>query len=312
MSHDDLSQHPQYPALPDAFSAGANRYVPPSNDLGDVDDRFVFDFRAYDDLADGQRWSTWLSVEPLSRGPEPLPDWVVTSQGAIDTELGVLKTGKEADVHLVERADPLDAAGGVVMAAKRYRSPEHRSFHRSAAYTEGRSMKRSRDERAIKRKSTFGRQVAAGEWAVSEWGALVRLWNLGLPVPYPVQIDGTEILMEWITVVDEDGAVATAPRLAQVRPSRELLAAYFEQLTDALATMVQSGIVHGDLSAYNILAAGERLVIIDLPQIVDLVGNLNGMDFLQRDCANICGWFRSRGLEADEHALFAELMAHAF
>ncbi|MFJ9097807.1 serine protein kinase RIO [Streptomyces sp. NPDC102405] len=312
MSHDDLSQHPQYPAFPDAFSTGADRYVPPSRDLGDIDDRFVFDFRSYDDLADGQRWSTWLSVEPLSRGPEPLPDWVVTSQGAIDTELGVLKTGKEADVHLVERADPLDPAGGVVMAAKRYRSPEHRSFHRAASYTEGRSMKRSRDERALKRKSTFGRQVAAGEWAVSEWGALVRLWNLGLPVPYPVQIDGTEILMEWITVVDEDGTVATAPRLAQVRPSRELLAVYFEQLTDALATMVQSGVVHGDLSAYNILAAGERLVIIDLPQIVDLVGNLNGMDFLQRDCANICGWFRSRGLEADEHALFAELMAHAF
>ncbi|WP_406212014.1 serine protein kinase RIO [Streptomyces canus] len=312
MSHDDLSQHPQYPAFPDAFSTGAHRRVPPPDDLGGIDDRFVFDFRAYDDLADGQRWSTWLGVEPLCRGPEPLPDWVVTSQGAIDTELGVLKTGKEADVHLVERADPLDPAGGVVMAAKRYRSPEHRSFHRSAAYTEGRSMKRSRDERALKRKSTFGRQVAAGEWAVSEWGALVRLWNLGLPVPYPVQIDGTEILMEWITVVGEDGAAATAPRLAQTRPSPELLAAYFGQLTDALATMVQSGLVHGDLSAYNILAAGERLVIIDLPQIVDLVGNLNGMDFLQRDCANICGWFRSRGLEADEHALFAELMAHAF
>jgi RIO kinase 1 len=237
---------------------------------------------------------------------------VVTSQGAIDTELGVLKTGKEADVHLVERADPLDPAGGVVMAAKRYRSPEHRSFHRAASYTEGRSMKRSRDERAVKRKSTFGRQVAAGEWAVSEWAALVRLWNLGLPVPYPVQIDGTEILMEWITVVDEDGTVATAPRLAQTRPSPELLAAYFEQLADALATMVQNGLVHGDLSAYNILAAGERLVIIDLPQIVDLVGNLNGMTFLQRDCANICGWFRSRGLDVDEHALFAELMAHAF
>src|SRR6476646_8980556 len=117
----------------------------------DLDPTFVFDFEAYDDLAAGQRWSAWLSVEPLSRGPEPRPDWVVTSQGAIDTELGVLKTGKEADVHLVERADPLDPAGGVVMAAKRYRSPEHRSFHRAASYTEGRSMKRSRDERAVKR-----------------------------------------------------------------------------------------------------------------------------------------------------------------
>ncbi|WP_329271680.1 serine protein kinase RIO [Streptomyces pseudovenezuelae] len=312
MSHDDLSHHSQHLAFPELFSADANRSVPPSDDLGGIDDRFVFDFHAYDDLKDGQRWSTWGSVEPLCRGPEPRPDWVVTSQGAIDTELGILKTGKEADVHLVERADPLDPSGGVVLAAKRYRSPEHRSFHRAATYTEGRSMKRSRDERAVNRKSTFGRQVAAGEWAVSEWGALVRLWNLGLPVPYPVQIDGTEILMEWITVADEDGVVATAPRLAQVRPSRELLSAYFEQLTDALATMVQNGVVHGDLSAYNILAAGERLVIIDLPQIVDLVGNFNGMNFLQRDCANICAWFRSRGLEVDEHALFAELMAHAF
>jgi RIO kinase 1 len=77
--------------------------------------------------------------------------------------------------------------------------------------------------------------------------------------------------------------------------------------------MVQNGVVHGDLSAYNLLAQGERLVIIDLPQLVDLVGNLNGLDFLQRDCANVCAWFRARGLEAaDEHALFAELMAHAF
>src|SRR3954462_2947411 len=312
MSHDDLSQHPQYPAFPDAFSTDANRHVPPSDDLDDVDDRFVFDFRAYDDLDDGQRWSTWLSVEPLPRGPEPRPGWVVTSQGAIDTELGILKTGKEADVHLVERADPLDPDAGVVMAAKRYRSSEHRSFHRAASYTEGRSMKRSRDERALKRKSTFGRLVAASEWAVSEWGALVRLRNLGLPVPYPVQIDANEILMEWITVVDADGVLQTAPRLAQTRPSPELLASYFQQLTDILATMVQNGVVHGDLSAYNILAACDRLVIIDLPQIIDLVGNLNGLDFLQRDCANVCAWFRSRGLEVDEHAVFAELMAHAF
>jgi len=308
MSH-DLTHDQHYPDFPDDFLTDAYRSGPAP--LDDVDPGFVFDFRSYDDLADGQRWSTWLSVEPLSRGPEPRPDWVVTSQGAIDTELGILKTGKEADVHLVERADPFDPDGGVVMAAKRYRPPEHRTFHRAASYTEGRSMKRSRDERALKRKSTFGRQVAAGEWAVSEWGALVRLWNLGLPVPYPVQIDETEILMEWITVEGEDG-VETAPRLSQTRPDPDLLASYFQQLSDAMATMAQAGLVHGDLSAYNILAAGDRLVIIDLPQIVDLVGNLNGMDFLQRDCANICAWFRSRGLAADEHELFGELMAHAF
>jgi RIO kinase 1 len=274
----------------------------------ELDPFFVFDYETYDDLDAGQRWSTWFEVEPLCRGPEPRPDWVIQTRGAVDTELGILKTGKEADVFLIERADPHDPDSGVVMAAKRYRSTEHRNFHRAASYTEGRSMKRSRDERAIKRKSTFGKLVAAGEWAVSEWDALKRLHALGLPVPYPVQIDGTEILMEWITV---DGD--TAPRLAQTRPSPQLLQSYFDQLRDAMATMARAGLVHGDLSAYNILAAGERLVIIDLPQIVDLVGNAAGMDFLMRDCTNICAWFRSKGLEsADEHELFGELVAHAF
>lgn len=273
----------------------------------DIDPRFVFDYRSYDEVEPGQRWSTWLSVEPLSRGPEPRPDWVVTSQGAIDTELGILKTGKEADVFLLDRTDPHDPAQSVVMAAKRYRTPDHRSFHRSASYTEGRSMKRSRDERAIKRKSTFGREVAAGEWAVSEWNALKRCWELGLPVPYPVQVDGTEILMEWISVDGE-----TAPRLAQTRPEPALLRAYFEQLREAMATLVQSGLVHGDLSPYNILAAGERLVVIDLPQLVDLVGNAQGFDFLLRDCTNVCSWFTRRGLEVDPQELFGELVAHAF
>ncbi len=275
--------------------------------LEGIDPSFVFEFAAYDDLDDEQRWSTWYDVEPLCRGPEPRPDWVVTSRGAIDTDLGILKTGKEADVFLLERADPHDPAGGVVMAAKRYRDSQHRAFRRAAAYTEGRSTKRSRDERALKRNSTWGKVVAAGEWAVSEWDALKRFWELGLPVPYPVQVDGTEILMEWITVDGE-----TAPRLAQTRPAPALLASYFDQLREALATMVQHGVVHGDLSAYNMLAAGDRLVIIDLPQIVDLVGNASGMDFLMRDCANVCGWFRSRGLEVDEHDLFGELLAHAF
>ena len=300
MSH-DLTPYPE-PAADAHLTTAVTRLD------DDLDPSFVFDFTAYDDLdADTQRWSTWLDVEPLCRGPEPRPDWLVTSQGAIDTDLGVLKTGKEADVFLLERADPADPDGGVVMAAKRYRGAEHRSFHRSAAYTEGRSTKRSRDVRALKRKSSWGKVVAAGEWAVSEWDALRRLWLLGLPVPYPVQIDGTEILMEWITVDDE-----TAPRLAQMRPEPDLAAHWFEQLRDAMAVMAQHGLAHGDLSAYNILAAGERLVLIDLPQVVDLAGNPAGLDFLMRDCTNVCSWFRARGLAVDEHDLFGELVAHAF
>ena len=271
-----------------------------------LDPRFVFDFTSTDDPDDGQRWSTWLSVEPLCRGPEPRPDWVVTSQGAIDTELGVLKTGKEADVFLLERADPDDPDGGVVMAAKRYRTEEHRSFHRSTSYTEGRRTRSSRDARAMAKKTAHGRAVAAGQWAWAEWEAMKRFWAAGVPVPYPVQIDGTEILMELISV--EGGA---APRLAQTRPTEDLLRSYFDQLRDAMAVLAEHGVAHGDLSPYNILAAGERVVIIDLPQAVDIVANPQGMDFLMRDCHNVCTWFHARGLEVDEHELFSELLAVA-
>lgn len=284
-----------------------------THDFSDVDPSFVFDFQAYDEVGDGQRWSTWLSVEPLCRGPEPRPDWVVTSQAAVDTELGILKTGKEADAFLLERAVPGSEAVGesVVMVAKRYRGEDHRDFHRSSAYTSGRKVRNTRDNRAMARKSAHGRAVAAGQWAWAEWGALVRCHELGLAVPYPVQIDGTELLMEWITHETEEG-VETAPRLAQTRPGPELLASYLDQLREFLAELARHGMVHGDLSPYNILAAGERLVVIDLPQMVDLVGNPAGMDFLLRDCTNVCTWFRARGLEVDEHELFSELMAHAF
>jgi RIO kinase 1 len=272
----------------------------------ELDPRFVFDFTATDDPDDGQRWSTWMSVEPLCRGPEPRPDWVVTSQGALDTELGVLKTGKEADVFLLERAVPDDPAQSVVMAAKRYRTEEHRSFHRSSSYTEGRRTRNSRDARAMAKKTAHGRTVAAGQWAWAEWEALRRFWSAGVPVPYPVQIDGTEILMELVTVDGE-----AAPRLAQTRPRGDLLASYFQQLRDAMAALARQGVAHGDLSPYNILAAGDRLVIIDLPQAVDIVANPQGMDFLMRDCHNVCTWFVARGLDVDEHDLFAELLASA-
>jgi RIO kinase 1 len=277
-----------------------------STTFSDLDPRFVFDFRTSDDPDVGQRFSTWLDVEPLCRGPEPRPEWVVTSQAAVDTELGILKTGKEADVFLVERAVPGDPSQSVVMAAKRYRDEEHRSFHRSSVYVEGRRTRNSRDTRALAKKTAHGRAVASGQWAWAEWDALRRFWLAGVPVPYPVQIDGTEILME---LVDVDGEAA--PRLAATRPGRELLASYFDQVREAMAALARHGVAHGDLSPYNILAAGERLVIIDLPQVVDIVANPTGMDFLMRDCHNICSWFVARGLDVDEHALFAELVASA-
>lgn len=283
---------------------------------GEIDPFFVFDYTALDqDLTDDQRPTTYWDVERGQRGPSPAPPWVVTDSGAVDTDLGVLKTGKEADVSLLRReartpgtARTSGTAGrSVVMAAKRYRDPDHRSFHRSAAYTEGRRTRRSRDARALARKSRHGRAVGAGMWAHAEWAALARYWEAGLPVPYPVQIDDTEILMEFIG--DQD-TLEAAPRLAQTRPEPDLLAEYFEQLRAVVSVLAASGVAHGDLSAYNVLADGERLIVIDLPQVVDLVANPAGQEFLLRDCRTICGWFTSRGLDVDAEALFVEVAGH--
>jgi RIO kinase 1 len=111
-------------------------------------------------------------------------------------------------------------------------------------------------------------------------------------------------------LVQVDGEAA--PRLAQTRPKAELLSSYFDQLRTAMVELARHGVAHGDLSPYNVLAAGERLVLIDLPQAVDIVANPSGMDFLMRDCHNVCTWFAARGLDVDEHELFADLVGSAW
>ncbi|WP_350348466.1 RIO1 family regulatory kinase/ATPase [Agromyces sp. G08B096] len=259
---------------------------------------------------EGQRWSTWPATIPTERGPEPRPDWVVTSAAAIDTELGVVKTGKEADLHLIERAvpgSPLDGPRAVgqrtLLAAKRYRGSEHSDFHRSAIYTEGRGTRRSRDARAVAKSSTFGRAVARVQWASSEFEALSRLWQLGASVPYPVQVHETEVLMEFIG----EGRVA-APRLAQVRADASELRDLFQQIVEFMRILARSGLTHGDLSPYNLLVQGGRVVAIDLPQVVDLIANPSGFDLLHRDCVNICTWFTRQRLECDAEELFGELI----
>lgn len=264
---------------------------------------------AFADVEPGedQRWSTWPAITPSERGPEPWPAWVVTSAGAIDTELGILKTGKEADVFLIERAVPDSPAERTLLAAKRYRSPEHRSFHRSGMYTEGRKVTDSRAGRAIANKSAFGRQVAAAEWSFAEFESLSRMWELGAPVPYPVQVNGSEVLMEFI------GSDATAaPRLAQVRSDHAVLTDYYEQIVELMRIFAAAGFAHGDLSPYNLLVHNERVRVIDLPQIVDIVANPQGLDLLHRDCVNVCTWFTRHRVKCDAENLFAELMASSF
>jgi RIO kinase 1 len=262
--------------------------------------------RQLEELPDEVPWSSWDAPGVL-HGPDPWPDWVITELAAVDTEFGVLKTGKEADVHLVERAVP-DTDRSVLLAAKRYRAPEHRLFHRDAGYLDGRRVRESRLNRAMANRTSFGREVIAGQWAAAEFAALGRLWALGVSVPYPVQLLGTELMMEFIGDPDEGTA---APRLAQTRPDRDELADLWGQLVDALARLARAGLAHGDLSAFNLLVHDRKLVMIDLPQVVDVVTNPAGPEYLARDVQVVAKWFTARGLTVDADGLLADLLNDA-
>ncbi|SCE92617.1 RIO kinase 1 [Micromonospora viridifaciens] len=262
------------------------------------------------DLED--RWSSW---DEAVHGPEPHPGWLVTELAARDTELGVLKTGKEADVHLVRRAVP-GTDRSCLLAAKRYRDAQHRLFHRDAGYLEGRRVRRSRENRAMAGRTAFGRQMIAGQWAAAEFAALARLWEIGaasgrIAVPYPVQLLGTELMLEFVGDAEEGQA---APRLAQLRPDAAELRDLWEQLVDALVVLARAGYAHGDLSPYNLLVHRGRLVMIDLPQVVDVVANPQGPDFLARDVRVVGTWFAARGLpvgDADPAELTGRLLREA-
>jgi RIO kinase 1 len=246
---------------------------------------------AVDGLPAGERWSSWDQPAAGDRGPEPYPRWLVTDLAAVDVELGVLKTGKEADVFLVRRGVP-GTSRSCLLAAKRYRDPDHRMFHRDSAYREGRRVRESRANRAMAAGSAAGREMIAREWASAEFAALCQLRRAGVPVPYPVQVLGTEVMLEFIG--EPDGTAA--PRLAETRPAAGELARLWDQLVQALVTLAGLGLAHGDLSAYNLLVRRGRLVMIDLPQVVDVIAHPRGAEFLDRDAANVARWFTARGL----------------
>jgi len=246
---------------------------------------------AVDGLPEGDRWSTWDQSAAGERGPRPWPDWLVTELAAVDTELGILKTGKEADVFLLRRGVP-GTDRSCLLAAKRYRSAEHRMFHRDSAYLEGRRVRESRASRAMAGRTMAGREMIARQWANAEFAALGQLCQAGVAVPYPVQVLETELLLEFIG--EPDGTAA--PRLAETRPQRAELAGLWDQLVQALVTLARYGLAHGDLSAYNLLVHRGRLVLIDLPQVIDVIANPRGAEFLDRDAANVARWFTARGL----------------
>lgn len=264
---------------------------PDHHDPTDHDDHD--EYVDFDDDPDDE--PAWSSYRDATKGPDPVPTWVVTDPRAIDTDHGVLKTGKEADVSLLDRRLTAEHGDGDAeqqcwLAVKQYRSAEHRMFHRDAGYLEGRRVRRSREMRAMATRTEFGRDLIAGQWARAEFAVLSRLWQAGAAVPYPVQLIGTELMMEFIGT---DGVAA--PRLAQVRPDRYEAADLYEQMREVLRRLADAGYAHGDLSPYNVLVDDGRIVLIDLPQAVDLVGNPQGFAYLRRDCDNICTWFAAHG-----------------
>jgi RIO kinase 1 len=256
---------------------------------------------SWDDDAIDPEASTYLQAE---HGPDPVPSWVITEDAARQYELGILKTGKEAEVHLVERrlGDRVN-----VLAAKRYRALEERTFRQDVRYRQARRTGSRRVDLAMAKGTRAGMAFRAEQWVLTEFATLGRLWSAGVAVPYPVQRLGHEILIELIG--DEEGV---APRLVSTHPGSLEAGRLYAQLVDNLLAMARLGIVHGDLSPYNLLVWQGRLVLIDFPQAVDPVLNPEGMSLLDRDVRNCCGWFSKRGVEADPGRLLSDLAAQLF
>ena len=201
-------------------------------------------------------------------------------EGLIDTVVRQLMSGKEAMVFVVR-------SGGETLCAKVYKEATHRSFRQAVDYTENRKVKNTRQARAMAKGTRFGREAQEAAWQSAEVDALYRLAAAGVRVPKPHNFYDGVLLME--LVADEGGDAA--PRLNDVVFSAEQARAHHATLLTEVVRMLCAGIVHGDLSEFNILLAADGPVIIDLPQAVDAAGNNHASRMLLRDVANLRGFF---------------------
>jgi RIO kinase 1 len=200
--------------------------------------------------------------------------------GLIDDVTRQLMSGKEAMVFVVR-------CGDEVRCAKVYKEANKRSFRQSVDYTEGRKTKNSRQARAMQKGSKYGRESQEAAWQRAEVDALYRLANAGVRVPTPYNFYEGVLLMELVTGSDGNAA----PRLNDVELSAETARKYHAFLIEQVVKMLVAGIVHGDLSEFNILVGEDGPVIIDLPQAVDAAGNNHAKDMLVRDVKNLSDYF---------------------
>jgi RIO kinase 1 len=204
----------------------------------------------------------------------------LVTEGLVDEVLRQLMSGKEATVYIVR-------CGEEIRCAKVYKDAKQRSFRKSTSYQEGRKTKNSRQARAMGKGSRYGRQMQEEAWPSAEVDALYRLAAVGVRVPQPYICHEGVLLMDLVT--DADGQ--PAPRLNDIELSAEQALEFHAGLLTQVVRMLCAGIIHGDLSEYNILVGADGPVIIDLPQAVDAAGNSSAGAMLERDVANLASYF---------------------
>lgn len=208
------------------------------------------------------------SIEPL------------IEDGLVDEVLRSLKSGKEATVYVV-------SSGGQIRCAKVYKEVEKRNFRNQTQYQEGRKERNSRRARAMSKGSNYGRKEQESAWQNAEVDALYRLAAAGVRVPQPHGCFDGVLLMELVT--DKDGYAA--PRLNDVELTPEQAREYHGFMMMEVVRMLCAGIVHGDLSEFNVLLGADGPVIIDLPQAVNAAGNNHAFSMLERDVNNMADYF---------------------
>lgn len=229
-------------------------------------------------------------------------DWLVT--GAYhDTRLGVLKTGKESEVHLVAR---ISGERTTLLAEKRFKARDRRVFQNDWLYRGIWGEGTRRESRAMKKQTRFGHEAAHARWIAHEWESLVRLHDAGATVPPPVELLEDGYLMAFVG----DGERA-APRLSEVDLTPADARRVWDELVAELALLVTADRVHGDLSAYNILWWRERAVLIDFSQTVDIVMHPAALELLTRDIASLGRYFARRGVEVDVKRVLDRIGADA-
>ncbi len=204
----------------------------------------------------------------------------LVEEGLVDEVLGQLMSGKEATVYVVR-------CGDAIRCAKVYKDANQRSFKKSASYEEGRKVKNSRQARAMEKGSRYGRKIQEDVWQNAEVDALYRLASAGVSVPRPHVCYEGVLLMD--LVVDAEGN--PAPRLNDVSLDEATALEYHNILINQVVRMLCAGVVHGDLSEYNILVAHDGPVIIDLPQAIDAAANSMAAEMLERDVTNLRSYF---------------------